>query len=290
MQTFLGMPIRRDGQHIGNIYLTETERGEEFTPDDEDIIVKFAAHAGTAISNARKFEAERRTKTDLRALVDISPIGVVVFDAKTGAVISANKECQRICDDLHLPEGSWERMPDVMSFRRADGREMSFNELPSTRVMQSGETVRAEEIVICLPNGRSVTTLVNAAPIYSERGEIVSVVVTVQDMTPRQDEERMRADFLGMVSQEMRTPLSAIKGTIVALTDAVSSMRSVEPLQLVQIIDHQADLMRGQINNLIDLTHIDAGTLQLSLDTADVETLITGAIKDFGAQPSRSDH
>ena len=282
MQTFLGMPIRRDGQHIGNIYLTETERGEEFTPDDEDIIVKFAAHAGTAISNARKFEAERRTKTDLRALVDISPIGVVVFDAKTGAVISANKECQRICDDLHLPEGSWERMPDVMSFRRADGREMSFNELPSTRVMQSGETVRAEEIVICLPNGRSVTTLVNAAPIYSERGEIVSVVVTVQDMTPRQDEERMRADFLGMVSQEMRTPLSAIKGTIAALTDAVSSMRSVEPLQLVQIIDHQADLMRGQINNLIDLTHIDAGTLQLSLDTADVETLITGAIKDFG--------
>ncbi len=281
MRTFLGMPIRRDGLHIGNIYLAEAERAEEFTPVDEDIIARFASHAGAAISNARKFEAERRIKTDLKTLVDIAPFGVVVFDANTGAVITANRECQRICDDLHLPAGSFEWMRGLVTFRRADGRELSFSELPSSRAMQSGETVRAEEIVICLPNGRSVTTLVNAAPIYSERGEIVSVVVAMQDMTPHLDDEKMRSELLGMVSQEMRTPLSAIKGSIVALTDAVSSVHSTEPLQLLQIIDHQAELMRGQINSLIDLSHIDAGTFQLSLETSDVQSLVTGAINEF---------
>ena len=281
MRTFLGMPIRRDGVHLGNIYLAETESGKEFTPDDEDIIVRFAEHAGASIWNARKFEAERRGKADLKKLVDISPIGVVVFDAKTGAVITANRECQRICDDLHLPGGIWEGMLGLISFRRADGRELSFNELPSTRVMQSGETVRAEEIVICMPNGRSVTTLVNAAPIYSEQGEIMSVVVAMQDMTPRLDDEKMRSEFLGMVSQEMRTPLSAIKGSVVALNDVMSSMQSSEPLQLLQIIDHQADLMRAQINSLIDLSHIDAGTLQLSLESVNVHKLVEDAISEF---------
>ncbi len=281
MRTFLGVPIRRDEAHIGNIYLAETESGEEFTSDDEDIIARFAAHAAAAISNARKFEAERRVKTDLKTLVDISPIGVVVFDAKTGAVITANRECQRICDDLHLPGGIWEGMLGVVSFRRADGREVSFNELPSTRVMQSGETVRAEEIVICLPDGRSVTTLVNAAPIYSEHGEIVSVVVAMQDMTPRLDDEKMRSEFLGMVSQEMRTPLSAIKGSIVALSDLVGSMHSSEPLQLLQIIDHQAELMRAQINSLIDLSRIDADTLHLSLESTSVQKLVEDAISEF---------
>lgn len=282
MRAFLGMPIRRDGIHLGNIYLAETERGEEFTSDDEDIIVRFAAHAGNAISNARKFESERRIKTDLKALVDISPIAVLVFDAKTGMLLAANRENQRMVEDLRLPGGSWERMPEVVSFRRADGRELPFSDLPSTRVMQSGETVRAEEIEICLPSGRTITALVNAAPIYSDRGEIVSVVVAMQDMTPHHDAERMRAELLGLVSQELRTPLSAIKGSIVALSDIVSSINSTEPLHLLQIIDHQADLMRSQINRLTDLSDLEFGTLQINLEPTDVKTLVTGAIREFG--------
>ena len=281
MRTFLGMPIRRGGTHIGNIYLAETESGEEFTPDDEDIIARFAAHAGNAISNAREFEAVRRRKTDLQQLVNIAPIGVIVFDAKTGRLLVANRECQRMVDDLQLPGGSFERLPEVAWFRRADGREISFRELPTSRVMQSGETVRAEEIVVCLPSGRSVTTLINAAPIYSDDGEIVSIVVAMQDMTPRLDDEKLRSDFLGMVSQELRTPLSAIKGSLIALTDIVGSMHSSEPLQLLKIIDHQAELMRTQINSLIDLSRINAGTLQLSLENTEVSQLVDGAVNEF---------
>ncbi len=281
MRSFLGMPIRRDGVHIGNIYLSETDNGEEFTPEDEDIIVRFAAHAGNAISNAREFEAVRRRKTDLQALVNIAPIGVIVFDAKTGRLLVANRECQRMVDDLQLPGGSFERLPEVASFQRADGREISFGELPTSRVMQSGEIVRAEEIVVCLPSGRSVTTLVNAAPIYSEGGDIVSIVVAMQDMTPYLDDEKLRSDFLGMVSQELRTPLSAIKGSIVALADAVEPMHSTEPLQLLKIIDHQAELMRTQINSLIDLSRLNAGTLQLSLENTDVSQLVAGAVNEF---------
>ena len=281
MRTFLGMPIRRDGVHIGNIYLSETENGEEFTPEDEDIIARFAAHAANAISNAREFEAVKRRKTDLQALVNIAPIGVIVFDAKTGRLLVANRECQRMVDDLQLPGGSFERLPEVASFQRADGREVSFSELPTSRVMQSGEIVRAEEIIVCLPSGRSVTTLVNAAPIYSDSGDIASIVVAMQDMTPYLDDEKLRSDFLGMVSQELRTPLSAIKGSIVALTDAVESMHSPEPLQLLKIIDHQAELMRTQVNSLIDLSRINAGTLQLSLENTEVSQLVAGAVDEF---------
>lgn len=281
MRAFLGMPVRRDGVHIGNIYLSETENGEEFTPQDEDIIVRFAEHAGNAIANAREFEAVRRRKADLQVLVNIAPIGVIVFDAETGRLLVANRECQRMVDDLQLPGKSFERLPEVASFRRGNGREISFSELPTSRVMQSGEIVRAEEIVICLPSGRSITTLVNAAPIYSDSGDIVSIVVAMQDMTPYLDDDKLRSDFLGMVSQELRTPLSAIKGSLIALTDMVGSMHSSEPLQLLKIIDNQAELMRTQINSLIDLSRINAGTLQLSLENTDVPQLVAEAINEF---------
>ena len=54
----------------------------------------------------------------------------------------------------------------------------------------------AEEIVMQVPDGRSVTTLMNATPIRSEEGEVESVVVTLQDMTPLEELERLRAEFL----------------------------------------------------------------------------------------------
>ena len=93
------------------------------------------------------------------------------------------------------------------------GRRFPPAELPLERAIRSGEAIRAEEIVIHLPDGEPVSTLINTTPIYSEAGEIVSVVATIQDITPLEEVERLRAEFLGMVSHELRTPLASIKGS-----------------------------------------------------------------------------
>ena len=71
-----------------------------------------------------------------------------------------------------------------MTIRRADGREISLQEFPLAQALSSATTVRAEEIVLQSPDGRRVTTLVNATPIRSEDGAVESVVVTLQDLAP----------------------------------------------------------------------------------------------------------
>ena len=99
----------------------------------------------------------------------------------------------------------------MMTFRHPDGHELDLDELPLTRALSSGATVRAEELVSEHSDGQSVRILVNAKPIRSEEGEIVSVVATIQDMSPLEEIERQRAEFLGMVSRGLRTPLTTIK-------------------------------------------------------------------------------
>ena len=276
MNNFLGMPINHGNERVGNIYLTDKTNGNEFTVEDEDTIVVFAAQAAVAIANARRYDEERRSRDDLEALVKISPVGVVVFDAQSGDIASLNPEARRMFGGVGLPHETWERGVEVLSYRRADGREFALGELPLTRVLQSGETVRAEEMVISLPDGRSVRALVNAAPISDERGRIRSVVVTLQDMTSLEDIERMRGEFLGLVSQELRTPLTAIKGSVSALAEAIPAHQT-ELLQLAGIIEQQADLMRGQINSLVELTHIKAGTLRLAQEYTNLADLVQQA-------------
>lgn len=53
MKTFLGVPIRLGNEALGNLYLTEKENGQEFTSEDEDLLILFADQAAIAIDNAR---------------------------------------------------------------------------------------------------------------------------------------------------------------------------------------------------------------------------------------------
>ena len=102
-KTFQGTPMRHLGVHVGNFYLVEKAGGEAFTDEDEEILVLFAAQAATAIANARTYRAERRARADLEALIETSPVGVVVFEARTGALVSLNREAARIVQEPVRP-------------------------------------------------------------------------------------------------------------------------------------------------------------------------------------------
>ncbi len=281
VRAFLGTPIGHRGALLGHFYLAEKEDGQEFTDEDEETLGMFAAQAALALVNARQYQNEQRARADLEALIDTSPVGVLVFDAKSGTLVSINREASRIVGDLLLPGRSLAQLLEVLTFRRADGREVSLAEFPLAQVLSTGETVRAEEIVVEVPDGRSVTTLVNVTPIYAEEGEVASVVVTLQDMTPQEELERLRAEFLGMVSHELRVPLTSIKGATTTLLASSTVLDPVEMRQFYRIIDHQADRMRDLISDLLDVTRIETGSLSVTPEPTDVASLVDEARNTF---------
>ena len=279
VKSFLGAPIRHGGEQIGNLYLSDKQGGDEFTPEDGETLVMFASLAAIAISNARKHREEQRARADLETLVNTSPVGVVVFDAGTGIPVSLNLEARRIVDGLRNPDQSAEQLLEVLTFRRGDGREISLEEFPLAEVLSTGETVRAEEIVMRVPDGRSVTTIINATPIRSEDGELESVVVTLQDMTALEEQERLRAEFLAMVSHELRAPLTSIKGSAATLIG--SSLDPAVALQFHRIIEEQADQMQSLITDLLDVARIEAGVLSVSPEPTDAAVLVDRARSVF---------
>ena len=152
--------------------------------------------------------------------------------------------------------------------------------------MKKAGTVHAEEIVLSAPDGRSVSTLVNATPIRGEDGEVASVVVTMLDLAPLEELDRLRAEFLGMVGHELRTPLAAIKGSTAAVLGASPALDPAEAHQFFRVIDEQADQMRGLLGDLLDAGHIEAGTLSVTPVPADVAELVEqarNALQNAGA-------
>ena len=288
ISTFLGIRIRDGDRHIGNIFLGEKESGQDFTPEDEETLQMFATQAATAITNARRYGAEQRANADLEALINTSPVGVLVFDAATGDVMKLNREARRLLGVVGDDNDAFQQLLSRLTFRRLDGVEIKHSDLPMKRAIESGEATRAEEIVIQLPDGTSVTTLFNTTPIHAEDGSIVSVVATIQDISPLEELERLRSEFLGMVSHELRMPLTSIKGSAATASNASVPLDPTETRQFFRIIEEQADNMRDLINSFLDLTRVEAGTLSVVPEPSDLPAIIEQARHAFQSSGYRN--
>ena len=282
------VPMRHRGKLVGCFYLAEKENALDFTNEDEELLVLFAAQAAAAVANARVHMDEHRARAHLEALIETSPVGVCVFDAKTGRLLSVNREGERIVKDLANPGRLLESVIKELTMPRQDGSVTTLDELPLAAALSGGETVRAEEIVLTAQDGRSVAMLVNATPVLAEDGTLASVTVTMQDLAPLQELERQRAEFLGLVSHELRAPLSAVKGAAATVLGAPTDLDPVETREFFRIVDKQADHMRALIADLLDAGRIETGTLSVAPETTDVSILVERARTTFVA--GRGDH
>ena len=292
-RTFQATPMRHRDVHVGTFFLGGKEGGHEFTDEDEEVLVLFASQAAAAIANARKHRDERRARSSLEALVDTSPVGVVVFDASTGQPVLLNQEARRIVEGLRIPGRRLEQLLEEITCRFSDGREVALAEFPMKRVIDDAVTMRAEEVVLSVPDGRRTTMLINATPIQSAAGEAESLIVTMQDLAPFQELSRLRAEFLGMVSHELRAPLAAIKGSAATVLGSSRILDRTEMQQFFRIIEVQADNMANLIGDLLDAGRIDSGMLSVDSKPVQVSEMVeqarTTLLSSGGKQTIRID-
>ncbi|MDE2828477.1 MAG: response regulator [Bacteroidota bacterium] len=280
-KTFQATPMRHRGEHVGTFFLGRKQGGHEFTDEDEEVLGLFASQAAAAIANARTHRNEQRARSSLEVLIDTSPVGVVVFDAQTGQPVSVNREARRIVEGLRTPGHGVEQLLEVVTCRFSDGSEVVLAEYPIKRVIDDAVTMRAEEVVLSVPDGRSTTMLINNTPILSAAGAVESMIVTMQDLTPFQELNRLRAEFLGMVSHELRAPLAAIKGSAATVLGSSRVLDRTEMQQFFQIIEVQADRMVNLISDLLDAGRIDSGTLSVDSRPVQVSELVEQARVTF---------
>ena len=289
LNAFMAAPILHRGARSGLLFVGSDEAGREFSREDEETLVLFAAQAGQVIANARQHRDEQRARATLETLIDTSPVGIVVFDMRKGAAVSFNRETRRIIDGLLDPDQVPEDLLGSITMRRADGREVSLREFPVDDLLGSGKTVRAEEIDLRVPDGRKLTVLINVTPIRSADGEVDSVVVTMQDLTAVEEGERLRAEFLAMVSHELRAPLTSIKGSAATVLGAGAELDPALVRQFFRIIEDQADHMHGLVADLLDVARIATGSLAVSPEPAEVAALLDRARNAFSSAGRKND-
>ncbi len=279
ISAIFAFPLRDGDTPMAVLHATKATGG--YSLEDEELMRLFTDQAALALANARRQAEQAHAQIDTSDLLEALPVGVIILDAKTGATPWLNRGARHILAKVNQPGRPTEKLFDELmqrgTIRRGDGREQALNEISLPRVLRNTNILRtrAEEIVLKLPNGQSVTTILNVAPIRSAEGEVESVVVTFQDMQPIEEVTRRFGEFATFAADALRLPATSIKGAAAALLDKRDDFRADEMRQFLRIINDQAEHLQRLIQDLLEQVQAQSGTLSLNRETVDVALLLS---------------
>jgi signal transduction histidine kinase len=103
------------------------------------------------------------------------------------------------------------------------------------------------------------------------------------DLEAATDElQKHRNEFIAMVGHEFKNPLSVIKGVAATAAGSRRPLDVQESQEAFQTIDEQADKLRDLVDNLLDITRVEAGTLSINREPLDIHRLIDEATRYLG--------
>ena len=235
---------------------------------------------------------ERRQAGIVRSVMAHVPLGIAVADAEDAELLQVSQFGVDMIE-RSLPDGHrW----DAWQVYHLDGKTPARKEQMALYRAARGEVIRNEEWLIRCSDGHLLPVCCSAGPVLDEQGHVAGGVVAWYDVSAfkqadaertsalvAEQEARQAAEeanrqkdvFLGVVSHELRTPLSAILGWTKILdstSDPAKTKRGMEA------IERNARLLARLVDDLLDVTRLTVGRLDLVSAPADLQAIAQAAL------------
>ncbi|HQG31539.1 MAG TPA: ATP-binding protein [Deltaproteobacteria bacterium] len=248
----ISTPIRKLGRASKRLALGEFKTRVPLHGDDE--IQELSRSFNEMAENLEKSFAEvSSSKEELESIISSMKEGLIVIDSE-GRILLMNKSAQALIDSGKAAgRHYWELI-----------RSPKLNSLvdEAAKAPLTGEISLDDKSYLC-----SIT------PIRTGREKIV----ILHDVTEMRRLEDIKKDLVVNVSHELRTPLTAIKG----FTETMLEERSDHDREYLEIIKRHTDRLMNIINDLIDLSELEAGETAISCEDINARNLIEGVLAMF---------
>ena len=279
LQAWMAAPlVGSDGRNLGLIQLARVEEGE-FTAGDEAILVQLAGMASVAIENARLYEAaidvrtqlawaahiERVRAAELRAVIQAMGEAVLVCDA-SGGVSIVNPAAEALFGDRPV-----ETYEDLLSrFVPPETRELEPTAGPVEVRMKDGRPDHWVELRVYPVPG------VSRRP--GEPEEDQGRIAVMRDVTAARRARAQREAFLGILSHELRTPITTIYAGSKVLARE-EPLHSTTRQELAADISAEAERLFRLVEDLLVMTRVERGVLHLANEPILLQRVLAAAIR-----------
>ncbi len=205
------------------------------------------------------------------AAYDDLPDGVVVADGG-GTVTVLNRAAERMLG-LSPADAVGKRLADVLPLQDDDGNDWWSCTDPFDGLLTR---TRQPERRLLLPDGRAL--LVTASYVRGTGRRLERLVAVLRDDRARERTDRSRADLVSTVAHELRSPLTSVKGFTATLLAKWDRFPDEQKKLMLETVNADADRVTRLLAELLDVSRIDAGRLELRRQVVDVPRAVRKAV------------
>ena len=296
----LTVPVEAAGQRLGSLQVYHHQAGH-FGPADLALAEALAAQAGGAIQRARldaarrraeaardeareglarqaqelerQFRRAERAQSETRAILDAAADGIVVV--APDRVIRLANRCFGELFALDAPGLIGRDFHDFDGhFRRLFAGPAAF----AARLAGSaGDPLRRFTLSVAQrwPEARELE--LDSSPVHGTDGEFYGRLYVFRDVTREREVDRMKSEFVSLVSHELRTPLTSVKGYLDLVLEGAVGEVPPEQREFLTIAKRNADRLAALVADVLDLSRIEAGRLELQRTALDLATVVDEA-------------
>ncbi|HSF59118.1 MAG TPA: ATP-binding protein, partial [Candidatus Binatia bacterium] len=264
-------PVMSRNRVLG-IMVVGSRRLHRFRTREIKLLMAFGSQLGAALENAELYQEVARSKAYIENLVENAADLIISTDL----------------DDRIL---TWNRGAETLFGYRKDeviGKHLSillpperFHELEETRAkVRISGALRDIEVRSKRKDGVMIYLSLSVSPIRDVEGRIAGFLRIAKDITEKKRYERrlkeldkMKSDFVSNVSHELRTPLTSIKGSVDNMLDGLTGALNEKQIRYLTRIKSNTDRLSRLINDLLDLSRIEAGRVEVRATTLSLTTL-----------------
>ncbi len=280
LRQVIALPLAFHQTTVGVIYVFRAAVNVAFSPDDEQFLQAFADQAAIAVSNARLYEGVLREKQRLDALIEQSADGVMILDSRW-RITTFNRAMEQLTG-WPREEALGRPCAEALAIQTAQGINICLVDCPLQR--RPPESNPIVDGWITARDGRRRYVQSRYAVQRGPQGEFLGAIANVRDITQQKIEEETQNTFISVISHELKTPVSIIKGYAETLGREDANWDQATLRGGLQVIVEEADRLARQIGDLLETSRLHAGGMRLEPSEWSLPPLVAQVVERFAAQ------
>jgi PAS domain S-box-containing protein len=276
--------VLETGEDVQGVMVFLSHRPGIFAEAQLKLVTAAANQVSAAINNADLYNLIRdqaeRMSTLLRAeqegaeknsaILEGIADGVVLADA-SGVIVLFNGAAERILD-IRRDYVLGQPLARISSVRGSTQWVQALEDW-----MHSPQHRQTDELILDrLDLGRNIVSI-HASPVFIG-DQLLGTVSVFRDVTKEVEVDRMKSEFISNVSHELRTPMTSIKGYADLLLMGAAGEVGDQQQHFLQTIKANADRLSHLVNDLLNISKIDAGTERMKFEPVDAGEVINETV------------
>lgn len=275
LEAYIGAPLIVDGSRYGTVAFADYRPlSHPFSNSQLSLIMLFAQWVGSELT--RKGFQDRLVSREEHTRLILNSVGAGIVELNLdGSINFVNSVA---CQMLGYRTEQLVARPFDALLQAHDTSSLARH--LTARLMHAivdGKPFNCRDLAMQGADGRRFPVELISHPIY-DQGQVISAVVSFQDITERQRNEKLKNEFVSTVSHELRTPLTSIMGSLDLLRSGIVGEQSPEAAQMLSISYKNSERLVRLINDILDIEKIESGKFKLNCHPVNLMELVEETI------------